>query len=126
MMNGDKPDWAADPPVLPEDWTAAFRSSADDLIHRWHQREDAGGEEPPAGMQTGGVRRAHLGSRPRRRAHRIPLDPEVAERGLAFLSQGLTPDNRGGAFGAEVDVPADATVYDRLAAFAGRDPSGTP
>ena len=52
----------------------------------------------------------------------MPLDDEVAERGLAFMQQGLTADNRGGAFGAEVEVDADASAYDRLVAFAGRDP----
>ena len=51
-----------------------------------------------------------------------PLDDEVAERGLAFMQQGLTADNRGDAFGAEVEVAEDAPAYDRLAAFAGRDP----
>ena len=30
----------------------------------------------------------------------MPLDDEVAERGLAFMQQGLTADNRGEAFGA--------------------------
>ena len=50
------------------------------------------------------------------------LDDEVAERGLAFMQQGLTADNRGEAFGPAVDVPDDAPAYDRLAAFAGRDP----
>ena len=78
-----------------------------------------------ADMQTGEFA-VHTWDLARAVGHTDPLDPDVAERGLAFLSQGLTPDNRGRAFGAEVDVPADAPVYDRLAAFAGRDPSGTP
>ena len=52
----------------------------------------------------------------------VRLDDEVAERGLAFMQQGLTADNRGAAFGAAVEVPDDAPAYDRLAAFAGRDP----
>ena len=38
------------------------------------------------------------------------------------MRQGLTADNRGGAFGPEVPVGEDAPAYDRLAAFAGRDP----
>jgi uncharacterized protein (TIGR03086 family) len=54
--------------------------------------------------------------------HSPHLDPEVAERGLAFMSAALTPENRGESFGPEVPVPADAPVYDRLAAFAGRTP----
>ncbi|WP_254185469.1 hypothetical protein [Nocardioides panacis] len=50
------------------------------------------------------------------------LLPEVAERGLAFMSAMLTPENRGEVFGPAVQVPDDAPVYDRLAAFAGRPP----
>ena len=45
----------------------------------------------------------------------------MAERGYAFMSKALTPDNRGDAFGEEVDAPEDADPYDRLAAFAGRE-----
>jgi uncharacterized protein (TIGR03086 family) len=48
------------------------------------------------------------------------LLPEVAERGLTFMSAMLTPENRGQVFGPPVPVPDDAPVYDRLAAFAGR------
>ena len=33
-----------------------------------------------------------------------PLLPEVAERALAFMSAMLTPENRGKAFGPEVQV----------------------
>ena len=44
----------------------------------------------------------------------------MAERGLAFMSGALTPENRGQAFGEEVAAPEDAPAYDRLAAFAGR------
>jgi hypothetical protein len=38
------------------------------------------------------------------------------------MQQGLTDDNRGEVFGPAVDVPEDAGAYDRLVAFAGRDP----
>lgn len=50
------------------------------------------------------------------------LDPEVAQRGLDFMSAALTPDRRGAAFGPAVKLPEAAPVYDRLVAFAGRDP----
>ena len=118
---GGEPDWSAAPPPVPADWVAAFRSSADDLIHLWHQKDDGGG----ADWQTAEFA-VHTWDLARATGHSAGLDPEVAERALAFMSQGLTSDNRGGAFGPEVTVPDDAPVYDRLAAFAGRDPAGTP
>ena len=49
------------------------------------------------------------------------LDSEVAERGLAFVSGAMTADNRGDAFGPEVEPPAGAGPYERLAAFLGRE-----
>ena len=50
------------------------------------------------------------------------LDPVVAERALAAMQQGLTPENRAGVFGPAVEVADDASVHDRLAAWAGRTP----
>ena len=44
----------------------------------------------------------------------------MAERGLAFMSQGLTSENRGPVFDPEQPAPADADAYARIAAFAGR------
>jgi uncharacterized protein (TIGR03086 family) len=121
MMHGDQPDWAAGPPPLPEDWTAAFRSAADDLIHLWHQRE-SDAEGPPADMQTAEFS-VHTWDLVRAIGSPTRPDADAAERGLAFLTGNLKPEMRGGAFGPEVPVPADAPAYDRLAAFAGRDPA---
>ena len=121
MMQGEEPDWAAEPPALPEDWAAAFRAGADDLIHLWHQREDEG-DGPPADMQTGEFA-VHAWDLARAIDSSTELDPEVAERGLAFMSAALKPEMRGEAFGAEVAAPDGATAYERLAAFAGRDPA---
>jgi len=121
MMRGDDPDWSAGLPPLPEDWAAAFRSGADDLIHLWHQREDddAG---PPPDMQTAEFA-VHTWDLARATGQSSALDPEVAEHGLAYMSANLKPEMRGDAFRAEIEVADDAPVYDRLAAFAGRDPS---
>jgi uncharacterized protein (TIGR03086 family) len=49
-----------------------------------------------------------------------PLDPDVAERALAFMGTALTDDMRGAAFAPAVPVADDAPAYERLAAFAGR------
>jgi len=48
------------------------------------------------------------------------LDPDVAERGLAFMQASLNDDNRAPAFHPEQPAPPDADAYTRIAAFAGR------
>jgi hypothetical protein len=48
------------------------------------------------------------------------LDPQVAERGLAFMEANLTQENRGPAFGPSQPAPEGADAYQRVAAFAGR------
>lgn len=50
------------------------------------------------------------------------FDPELAEHALAFVKQGITPDNRGVAFGPPVDVPDAAPAMDRLVGYLGRTP----
>jgi uncharacterized protein (TIGR03083 family) len=121
LGRGEEVDWSAQAPLPPDDeWAGAFRSAADDLIHSWHQR----GDDDPGGAdwQTAEVA-VHTWDLARATGQDRPLDPEVAERGLALMQQGLTPENRGRAFGPPVDVAADAPAYDRLAAWAGRDPA---
>ncbi len=106
--------------MVVDEWAAEFRSSGDDLIHFWHQQ----GDDADAGKvdwQTAEMA-VHTWDLVRATGVRVLLDPEVAERGLAFMSKGLTPENRGAAFGPAVEVPDEAPVYDRLAAFAGRSP----
>jgi len=120
MAQGGQPEWSAEPPPVTGDWTAAFRSAADDLIHVWHQAADSA-DAGSVDWQTAEFA-VHTWDLARATGQSTDLDPEVAERGLAFMSASLTPENRGHAFGTEVAVPDGAPVYDRLAAFAGRDP----
>lgn len=119
MAEGGEPDFSTTPAPPDQGWAETFRESADDLIHYWHQQGD---DAQPAtvdwqtaefALHTWDLARA-LGRRTDK------LDPEVAERGYAFMSQALTPENRGGAFGQEQDAPEDAGPYERLAAFSGR------
>jgi uncharacterized protein (TIGR03086 family) len=117
-LAGDQPDFSAAPEPVRDDWTSAFRSAADDLLHTWHQQP--GGDattDPDWHTAEFAVHTWDLAT-----AIGVPasdLDPEVAERGLAFLQANLTADRRTPAFGPEQE-PAGAGAYERLAAFAGR------
>jgi hypothetical protein len=119
MARGEEVDWTAGTGAEPAALTAHFRSHADDLIHHWHGQPDdrvaqADWQSAELGVHTWDLLRAT--------GRAVPLDDEVAERGLAFMQQGLTEDNRGGAFAPAVSVTDDASAYERLVAFAGRDP----
>lgn len=119
MSSGGQPDWSAKPP-LPEDWTAEFRSAADDLLGMWH---DAGDSASPQSIDWQTAEFAlHTWDLARATGQSTHLDPQVAQRGFDFMSGALTPDNRGDTFAPARSVSDEAPIYDRLAAFAGRDP----
>lgn len=124
MTKGEEPDWSA-APELPADWAGAFRSAADDLLHVWHQ---GGGSGSAATVDWQTAEFAiHTWDLARATGQSTDLDPKVGDRALELMKASLKPEHRGSAadgfvFGEEVSVPADAPVYDRLAAFAGRDP----
>ena len=117
---GEQPDWSAGPRPATDNGAADFRSHADDLIHHWHQAGDAA-ESGQVDWQTAEIA-LHTWDVARATGQSTPLLPEVAERALAFMSAMLTPENRGKAFGPEVQAPDGASPYERLAAFAGRTP----
>lgn len=116
-VRGGDPDWSAAPEPATSNSAAQFRSDADDLIHAWHQKSDA--EAGAADWQIAEFA-VHTWDLVKATGQDRRLDPEVAERGYAFMSQALTPENRGEAFDPEVDAPDDVDPYDRIAAFAGR------
>ena len=119
MSSGAQPDWSVMPP-LPADWTAEFRSAADDLMRMWRE---AGESASPQSMDWQTAEFAiHTWDLVRAIGLPTDLDPEVAQRGLDFMSAALTPDNRGDAFRPSVPIEEGAPVYDRLVAFAGRNP----
>ena len=117
MARGEQVDWAAEPEPVTEAWAQRFRSSADDLLHLWHQAgDDAAADQ--VDMQTAEFA-VHAWDLARAIGYDGPLDPEVAERALAFMGSALSDEMRGTAFGPAVPAPDDAPVYERLAAFAG-------
>ena len=118
MMHGEQVDWSATPPHMDEEWGPAFRVVGDDLVHAWH--EHSGDAPVSADWQTAELA-IHTWDVARTIGYPVDrLDPEVAERGLAFMRENLAEDDRGPAFGPERDVSAGAGPYERIAAYSGR------
>ena len=116
MARGEAVDWSATP-AAGDGPAARFRANADELLGTWR---DGAGAPVPLDWQCAelAVHTWDLATTLGRST--ADLDPEVAERGLAFLRAGLTEDNRGPAFGPERPAPEGADAYQRIAAFAGR------
>ncbi len=87
-------------------------------MQHWREVGD-GAEAGQVDWQTAEIA-VHTWDLVRATGQEVQLAPEVAERGLGFVSAMLTPENRGEAFGPAVDVPDTAPAHDRLAAFTGR------
>lgn len=142
MAAGGSPDWSrplsdgGEPAV--GSWAGTFRAGGDSLVAAWRGAGELTGtttlpglgEVParvPVDIQIGEFA-LHSWDLARATGQRAALDPELAEAALAFMRTALVPAYRGSEadgkwFGPEVPVAADAPVYDRLAAFAGRDPA---
>lgn len=118
MARGDEVDWTAQPEPPRAGWTEEFRRGADELLHHWRSLGD-GAQPAQIDWQTAEFA-VHAWDLAQATGWSAPLDPAVAERGLAFMTTALTPDNRDAAFDAEQPAPAGAGAYERLAAFAGR------
>jgi uncharacterized protein (TIGR03086 family) len=118
MMRGERVDWSAPAPHVAEEWGPAFHVAADDLVHAWHEHPDAGAvqtdwQTAEVAVHTWDVATA-IGWPTGR------LDPEVAQRALAFLRANLTGADRGPAFGPPQPAPGGSGPYEELAAYAGR------
>lgn len=120
MLRGEEVDWSTPPHIPDGTWATTFRSGADDLIHYWHGQPDD--QADGAGWQIAEIS-VHTWDLSRALGREDELEDDVAEAGLAFMQKGLTDENRGEVFGPAVPVADDAAPYERLAAFAGRDPS---
>lgn len=118
MVRGEQVDWAATPSAG-DDPAAEFRSNAEDLLRAWGEHD--GADAPvPLDWQCGEVAVHSWDLATALGRPSGDLDPEVAERGLAFMAASLTDDNRGPAFGPEQPAPEGADAYQRVAALAGR------
>ena len=119
MIRGLPIDWSAPTPPAGNDAAAAFHSHADDLLAAWDQR-DRSASPPGLDWQCAelAVHTWDLATALHRST--TDLDPEITERGLTFMRENLTAENRGPAFGPPQAAPDDADAYQRIAAFAGR------
>lgn len=118
MTRGEDVDWSAPTPHH-DDPLTAYRRHADELRAALADNPDA---PPGPDWQCAeiAVHSWDLASALDRST--ADLDPEVAERGLAFMRASLTDENRAPAFQAEQPAPDGADAYARAAAFAGRRP----
>jgi uncharacterized protein (TIGR03086 family) len=117
MLRGEAVDWSATPSAGP-DPAGRFRSHAEDLLGAVTGAAPGGPLTPDWQCAELAVHTWDLATALGRSTG--DLDPEVAERGLAFMRTGLTEANRSPAFGPEQPAPDGADAYQRIAAFAGR------
>jgi uncharacterized protein (TIGR03086 family) len=118
MMRGERADFSSPPPQVGSDREQRLRAAGDELLAVWREQgEEAQGsvdwQLAELAVHTWDLARATGQSTGN-------LDPEVARRGLAFMEQNLSADNRGRAFGPPRPAPTGTDAYGRIAAFAGR------
>jgi len=134
---GQTADWQAPADELGEDWAAAFRDRAGQLLEAWRTAELGQLVAMPGGGQAPLRSRAdqqiaelavHGWDLVKATGQHCDLDLALAQHALSWSRQMLRPEVRGPgrAFGPEVPVPPDAPVYERLAGWFGRDPEWTP
>jgi uncharacterized protein (TIGR03086 family) len=125
-----------DADVIGDDWAGAYREAASGLLAAWRRpgaldrtvRLPFG--EMPAGWSVGqqiADLAVHGWDVAKATGQPTDLDPEVGQLALDWGRENLKPQFRGDeasgqSFGPEVTVPDDAPLYDRLAAWFGRDP----
>jgi uncharacterized protein (TIGR03086 family) len=134
---GGKPDWSQPAPVVTEDRAAAFGKGAAELLDAWRQAGDLTGTITLPGMGEVSARfpvdqqtaefAVHAWDLAKATGQSTDLDSQVGQVSLDWIQATLQPQYRaeeadGGAFGSEVVISDSAPLYDRLAAFAGRDP----
>jgi len=123
MAEGRDVDWTATrEPVAPDTWAAEFADGSARLLAAWR----ATGPNLGLGMQVAELA-VHTWDLDVATGQGTPLDPGLAEQGLAWMTGMLQDEYRGSeadgkSFGPRVEVADDAGAYERLAAFSGRTP----
>ena len=128
VTGGERGDPGAD--LIGDDWSGAYRASSDTLLSTWRAKgldwtmKSQLGELPAtwaAGQHMADIA-VHGWDIATATGQSTELDPELGQAALEWAQANLKPERRGKSFGREVEVPADARLYDRLAAFFGRTP----
>lgn len=133
--SGGTPDWSAPSATVEGNPVDAYRSGANALVQAWRAAGDLSGtiempgmgevpKRSPLDMQIAELA-VHGWDLAVATGQSRDLNPEVGGAALTWGRTALGPQFRGGedegkAFGPEVDLPQDAPLYDRLAAFFGR------
>lgn len=125
-----------DADVIGDDWNGAYRAATAALLAVW-QREGAldrtvhlpFGDVPAAWCVDQQLTNfvVHGWDIAKATGQPTDLDPELGQVALAWARENLQPQFRGdessgSVFGPEIPVPDSAPLYDRLAAFFGRNP----
>jgi uncharacterized protein (TIGR03086 family) len=116
MVRGEEVDWAAPTPHA-DDPVAAYQKNVQALRAALADNPDP---QPGADWQCAeiAVHTWDLATALDRSTE--TLDPEIAERGRAFMLVSLTDDIRDPAFAPARQAPEGADSYAQIAAFAGR------
>lgn len=124
--------------VLGDDWAGTYRVAADALLSAWRQpgaldrpHRLPGGELPATWAVGQHITEVVIHGWDIATATGQPtdLDAELGRYALAWQVENVRAEFRGDEaaghhIGPEVTVADEAPLYDRLAAFAGRDPNG--
>lgn len=124
------------PDLIGDDWSAAYQQSAEALLAGWQRPGAFEGTlrlpfgEVPASWQVHQAisdMAVHAWDVAKATGQPTDLEPEVGQVALDWGRENLKPrfrgdESSGQSFGPEKPVPEDAPLYNRLAAFFGRDP----
>ncbi|GAA2091396.1 TIGR03086 family metal-binding protein [Actinomadura alba] len=123
--------------VIGDDWRGAYRVAAAELLAAWRRpgaldrtQKLPFGEVPAiwtVGQQITELV-IHAWDICKATGQPTDLDPEPGRAALQWSEENLTPQMRGNEadghhIGPQLRVPDDAPLYDRIAAFGGRDPN---
>ncbi|RCG28603.1 TIGR03086 family protein [Sphaerisporangium album] len=122
--------------VIGDDWEGAYRRAAAELLAAWHL---PGARDRPHRLPFGEIAAEwavgqhttelviHAWDIAKATGRSTDLDPDLGQAALDWGRAHIRPEYRGdepsgGHIAPEVEVPGDAPLYDRVAAFGGRDP----